>query len=324
MDEDLPGYAWDLLPFNKKPLDLYRAPMWHAEYDFEKRTPYASLQTSLGCMFHCNFCMINIVNRTSYKEDITAADSKGMRFWSPNFILKEFEKLYELGIRTLRISDEMFFLNKKYYVPILEGLIQRGLKFNLWAYARVDTVRKDQLELFKKAGVNWLALGIESGNQKVRTEIEKGKFEKVNIRDVVKRIKEAGINVLGNYIFGFPEDNMETMNETLNLAIELNCEHSNFYSAQALPGSPLYNFAKKEKWDVPNKYEEFAFLSYECKPLRTNYLSPEEVLKFRDDAWNKYFSGSSFLNLASKKFGEKASKNIKELSKIKLKRKILQ
>ena len=36
MDIDLPGYAWDLLPYEKKPLDLYRAPMWHAEYDFEK------------------------------------------------------------------------------------------------------------------------------------------------------------------------------------------------------------------------------------------------------------------------------------------------
>ena len=68
MDIDLPGYAWDLLPFNKKPLDLYRAPMWHAEYDFEKRTPYASLQTSLGCMFHCNFCMINILNRDDDEE----------------------------------------------------------------------------------------------------------------------------------------------------------------------------------------------------------------------------------------------------------------
>ena len=45
MDEDLPGYAWDLLPYKKNPLDLYRSPMWHAEYDFEKRSPYASLQT---------------------------------------------------------------------------------------------------------------------------------------------------------------------------------------------------------------------------------------------------------------------------------------
>ena len=48
MDEDLPGYAWDLLPYDKKPLDLYRSPMWHAEYDYKKKTPYAAIQTSLG------------------------------------------------------------------------------------------------------------------------------------------------------------------------------------------------------------------------------------------------------------------------------------
>ena len=323
MDTIIPGYAWDLLPKNKLVLDKYRAHFWHTNFLHENRTPFAAIYTSLGCQFGCNFCMINIVNRTSHEDRISAADSKGMRFWSPNLILKEFEKLWEFGVRTLRISDEMFFLNKKYYVPILEGLIERGLKFNLWAYARVDSVRKDQLELFKKAGVNWLALGIESGNQNVRIEIDKGKFKQVNIRQVVKNIKESGIYVLGNYIFGFPEDDMSTMNETLDLAIDLQCEHSNFYSAQALPGSPLYLFAKDQNWDIPKKYEEFAFLSYECKPLRTKNLSAKEVLKFRDDAWHKYFSNNDYLELVAKKFGKKAKNNVIELSKIHLKRKIL-
>ena len=68
MDIDLPGYAWDLLPFRSKPLDLYRSPMWHAEYDENKRTPYAAIQTSLGCRFGCNFCMINIINRNDNNE----------------------------------------------------------------------------------------------------------------------------------------------------------------------------------------------------------------------------------------------------------------
>ena len=63
MDIDMPGYAWDLLPFKKKPFDLYRSPMWHAEYIEEQRTPYAAIQTSLGCQFKCEFCMINILNR---------------------------------------------------------------------------------------------------------------------------------------------------------------------------------------------------------------------------------------------------------------------
>jgi len=324
MDVMMPGYAWDLLPKKKTTLDQYRAHFWHTNFLYENRTPFAAIYTSLGCQFACNFCMINIVNRISYEEKISASNSRGMRFWSPELILKEFEKLWEIGVRTLRISDEMFFLNKKYYIPILEGLIERGLKFNLWAYARVDTVRKDQLELFKKAGVNWLALGIESGNQNIRVEIDKGRFKQVNIREVVKNIKSAGINVLGNYIFGFPEDNISTMTETLNLAIELQCEHSNFYSAQALPGSPLYLFAKDQKWDIPKKYEEFAFLSYECKPLRTKHLTAKEVLNFRDNAWRKYFSNQNYLNLVENKFGKKSKKNLMELAKINLKRKILE
>ena len=68
MDQDLPGYAWDLLPFKNRPLDLYRSPMWHAEYDDDKRSPYAALQTSLGCQFKCSFCMINLINRNDQKK----------------------------------------------------------------------------------------------------------------------------------------------------------------------------------------------------------------------------------------------------------------
>lgn len=323
MDQVMPGYAWDLLPRDKKLLDKYRAHYWHSYFKDEGRTPFAAISTSLGCSFGCNFCMINIVNRTSYAQGTVSSNTRGMRFWSPELMLKEFEYLWENGVRTVRLTDEMFFLNKKYYVPILQGLVDRGMQFNFWAYARVDSVRKDQLELFKKAGVNWLALGIEAGNPQVRLEIDKGRFKQVDIHDVVQDIKDADINVLGNYMFGFPEDTHETMQETLDLALELNCEHANFYAAMALPGSPLYMEAVNNKWELPQTFDEFAFLSYDCKPLRTNSLTGAEVLKFRDDAWHKYFSHEPFLSLVENKFGIDSRKNIEEMSKIRLKRKIL-
>lgn len=323
MDRVMPGYAWDLLPKKTNLLDKYRAHYWHTNFLDEGRTPFAAISTSLGCSFGCNFCMINIVNRTSYQQGTVSSDSRGMRFFSPELMLKEFEYLWENGVRTVRLTDEMFFLNKKYYVPILQGLVDRGMKFNFWAYARVDSVRKDQLELFKEAGVNWLALGIEAGNPQVRLEIDKGRFKQVDIREVVQDIKDAGINVLGNYMFGFPEDTQETMQETLDLALELNCEHANFYAAMALPGSPLYMEAVNNKWELPQTFDEFAFLSYDCKPLRTKALTGAEVLKFRDEAWHKYFSHEPFLNLVENKFGTQSRQNIQEMSKIKLKRKIL-
>ena len=116
--------------------------------------------------------MINILNRNSNDLSKHAADFKGMRYWSPKFILNQIDILTKMGVKTLR-SQTKCFLNKKYYIPILEGIIERGYDLNMWAYARIDTVREDQLELFKKAGINWLALGIEAGNQNVRLDIEK-------------------------------------------------------------------------------------------------------------------------------------------------------
>jgi anaerobic magnesium-protoporphyrin IX monomethyl ester cyclase len=323
MDQDMPGYAWDLLPKRERPLDLYRAHIWHTNFSHEKRTPFAAIYTSLGCTFGCNFCMINIVNRTDTRPDASAADFRGMRFWSPNLILDELEELAGYGVETLRISDEMFFLNRKYYVPILEGIVERGLKFNLWAYARIDTVRADQLALFKRAGINWLCLGIEAGNQNVRLDIEKGRFRDMNIRDVVGMVQDQGIEVLGNYIFGFPEDTVETMQQTLDLAIELNTAHANFYPCQALPGSPLYFTAKAEGWELPTRFEEFAFLSYECKPLPTRHLAAADVLRFRDDAWHKYFANPAYLSLIAQKFGPQQRRNVEEMSQIRLKRRLL-
>ena len=323
MDEDLPGYAWDLLPYRDRPLDLYRAHFWHAEFSHEKRTPFAAIYTSLGCSFGCDFCMINIVNRVDQGEEINAADSKGMRFWSPAWVGREMKKLADLGVKTLRISDEMFFLNRKYYIPVLQQAIEQDFGFNMWTYSRVDTVRRDALDLFKRAGVNWLALGVEAGNQLVRQEVSKGSFKEVNIRDVCKTINDADINVISNYIFGFPEDTLETMQETLDLAMELNTEMANMYPCQALPGSPMYHIAKRNGWQLPDSYEGYAFLSYESQPLPTKHLSSADVLRFRDQAWQKYFSNPPYLDLVERKFGLQERKNIEDMASIHLKRKLL-
>jgi radical SAM superfamily enzyme YgiQ (UPF0313 family) len=324
MDHDLPGYAWDLLPYDQKPFDLYRAHFWHAEFSHQKRAPFAAIYTSLGCRFACDFCMINIVNRVDNSDRVVSANSRNMRYWSPDFITKEFEKLAGYGVETVRISDEMFFLDKRYYEPLLENIIDRGLKFRMWSYSRVDTVKKEFLDLFKRAGIGWLALGVEAGNQMVRKEVSKGSFQDVNIREVIREVRGSGLNVISNYIFGFPDDTMETMQQTLDLALELCTEMVNMYPCQALPGSPLYITAKDMGWKLPDSPEGFAFLSYESLPLPTKHLSAPEVMRFRDSAWQTYFSHPSFLKLIEDKFGLEERKNIEAMSRIKLRRKILE
>jgi len=323
MDTDLPGYAWDLLPYKNKPLDLYRAHFWHAEFNHDLRTPFAAIYTSLGCKFKCDFCMINIVNRTDNADGVVSANSPNMRFWSPAFMLKEFEKLAALGAKTIRVSDEMFFLNKNYYEPLVTGLAERNLGLRMWTYSRVDTVRPQYLEKFRDAGINWLALGVEAGNQTVRREVSKGSFQDVNIREVIKTVRDAGLYVISNYIFGFPEDTLETMQQTLDLALELNTEMANMYPCQALPGSPLYYTAKANGWKLPTTPGGYAFLSYDSEPLPTKHLSAAQVLKFRDDAWRTYFTSPRYLQSVEKTFGPQQRKNVEAMASIRLKRKLL-
>ena len=323
MDLDLPGYAWDLLPYKQRPLDMYRAHFWHAGFDFSRRTPFAAIYTSLGCQFACNFCMINIVNRTDNGEHIDASHSRGMRFWSPEWVAGELEKLSLMGVETLRISDEMFFLNKRYYEPLLRGIVDRGLRFNMWTYSRIDTVRESALELFKSAGVNWLALGVEAGNQTVRQEVSKGSFKELNIRDICATVRGADIKIISNYIFGFPCDTHDTMKETLGLALELNTEMANMYPCQALPGSPIYHEAKAKGWRLPDTFSGYGFLSYDALPLPTNTLTAAEVLRFRDQAWQTYFTNPDYLKLVERRFGLTGRKNIEQMASVRLRRKLL-
>lgn len=324
MDIDLPGYAWDLLPYKEKPLDLYRAPMWHAEYDQDKRSPYAAIQTSLGCQFGCDFCMINILNRNDEEEIGVAGHYSLMRFWSPEFIIKEFDKLVKLGVYTIKITDEMFLLNRKYYVPLCEMLRDKGYgKFlRMWAYSRVDTVRRpDLLQLIRDAGIKWLALGIESADKTVRLEVSKGKFEDVDITQVIKQVHEADIEVMANYIFGLPGDTKESMQKTLEFSKELCTFGWNAYAAMALPGSKLYKDAVEKGIPLPGTYEGYSFHGYETLPLPTDTLTAAEVLEFRDKAFDEYHSYPPFLEKVKNKFGQIAVDNILNMLEVKLKRK---
>ena len=326
MDIDLPGYAWDLLPMKETPLDLYRAPMWHAEYDQTKRSPYAAIQTSLGCQFGCDFCMINILNRNDEDEIGVAGNYSLMRYWSPEFIIKEFDKLVDLGVYTIKITDEMFLLNKKYYVPLCEMLKERGYgdKLRMWAYSRVDTVRRpDLLKLVREAGIKWLALGIESGDKAVRLEVSKGRFEDVDIEKVIQQVHDADIEVMANYIFGLPGDTKESMQKTLDLSKELCTFGWNAYAAMALPGSKLYKEAVTNGIPLPDSYEGFSFHGYETLPLPTETLTAAEVLEFRDKAFEEYHSYPPFLEKVKSKFGQVAVDNINEMLTVKLKRRII-
>ena len=319
LDVDLPGIAWDLLPS----LSKYRTAGWHSWSNNSKKQPFAALYTSLGCPYKCSFCMINIINRTDNGENISSKDSNIFRWWSPDFIIKQFDFFAKSGVKNIKIADELFVLNPNHFIKICDMIIERKYDFNIWAYSRIDTCKPEYLEKLKKAGVNWLGLGIENPSAVIRKEVHKDAFKNVKILDIINSIRDSGINVAANYIFGLPEETKESLEFTYQFAEETNSEMVNFYSAMAYPGSPLHLEARKNNIKLPENYSGYSQHSYDTQNLPSQHLSAAEILDFRDKAWNKYHTNPKYLKLLESKFGIQAVNNLKETTKIKLKRKLL-
>jgi radical SAM superfamily enzyme YgiQ (UPF0313 family) len=317
--EDLPGMAWDLLPS----FDKYRTAPWHSWSNNTEQYPFAALYTSLGCPYKCSFCMINIINRTSNLPMVTSADSNMFRWWDPEFIIKQFDYFAENNVRNIKIADELFVLNPNHFMKICNMIIERGYDFNIWAYSRVDTCKPQYLDTLKKAGVNWLGLGIENPNQNLRQEIHKDHFVDVKITDLMQNMKDAGISIGGNYIFGLPMDTHESMQNTLDFAIANKTEMVNFYCAMAYPGSPLHRTAREKGWKLPETYSGYSQHSYDMLNLSNDNLRAEEIMAFRDKAFITYNTDPNYLQLLQNKFGKSARLNMEETLKIKLKRKLL-
>jgi radical SAM superfamily enzyme YgiQ (UPF0313 family) len=314
LDQEMPELPWDLLPMKK-----YRAHNWHCLGGSE-RQPYAAFYTTLGCPYHCTFCCIQAPFKSGEKVLGYKESANSYRFWSPRVIVDQIGHLVENhGVGNIKIADEMFVLNPRHVSAICDLLIERGYDLNIWAYARVDTVKDNMTEKLKRAGFNWLAFGIEAASKHVRDDIQKG-FEQDAIFECLQKIQAVDINIGANYIFGLPEDSMESMRATLDLALQLNTEWANFYCAMAYPGSQLYKVALREGWALPSKWSGYSQHSVDCLPLPTKYLSAAEVLRFRDCAFQQYFTSPKYLHMVTRKFGEQAVEKIRDMTSHRLMR----
>jgi radical SAM superfamily enzyme YgiQ (UPF0313 family) len=318
LEHEMPGIAWDLLPMSK-----YRAHNWHCFGDL-RREPYAAIYTTLGCPYHCSFCCIQAPFKDGEKVLGLKDSVNSYRFWSPERVIGEIDLLVNrYGVRNIKFADEMFVLHQRHVLAICDAIIERGYDLNIWAYARVDTVKEAMLDKLKRAGFNWLAFGIEAGNESVLGDVDK-RYSVALVRDTIRKVKDAGINVIGNYIFGLPEDTPATLQETLDLAQELNCEFANFYCAMAYPGSPLYQQALARGWKLPDKWSGYSQHAVDTQPLPTKYLSAADVLRFRDDAFHTYFTDPRYLRIVRDKFGEATVAHIEQMTAHRLRRALLE
>jgi hypothetical protein len=296
---------WDLLP-----VERYRAHNWHAWGRGDRS--YGATFSSISFPFQCEFCCV----RDFYHSDYAQRD--------PRLVVADIQALVARGVSNFKMMDELFALNNKVVNEVLALLAASGLgeKINIWAYARIDTVNAELLKKLKKAGVLWLAYGIESGDPEIRRGVDKGNFTNQKIADVIRMTKDAGISIVGNYMFGFWEDTRATMQETFDFARELNCEYSNFYCVTVYPGSALHDEMKARGVDLPRSGSEFAQMSPNFKPVPTRHLTGGQVLAFRDNAFEEYYAAPGYRAMMREKFGAEVVQEIADMLSVNLRDKV--
>lgn len=307
--DELPLAAWDLLP-----MDRYRAHHWHCFGHLDRRSPYASIYTNLGCPYACTFCNVNVV-----------AGKPNFRPRSPENVVEEVDLLVKrYGVRNIRIVDNVFTIRPDLVEKLCDLLIARGHDLNFWAYARVETIRSPELlAKMKKAGVNWLAYGIEAADPKVRKAVEKPSPE-TTIERAIEMTRSAGIHMVGNFIFGLPEDDHATMRRTFQMAKDHLFEYANFYAAMAYPGTELHEQARREGQTLPDTWTGYGQYSFDALPLATRHLRSAEVLKFRDEAFVEYHTYPPYRERLRSLFGREAVDYVDRILGIKLRRRLLE
>ncbi len=264
----LPPPAWDLLPLEK-----YVLPFTNERY--------LMVETSRGCPFACDFCVASLNHGTRFREK------------RPETVVNEIEDLKKkFHIKNFNLFGDTVTLNKKFVEKFCDELIKRRLDIRWLTNTRADTLYDpDLVKKMKESGCWMLSIGIESFNEKTRSNMQK-KLETDKITQAITLLREIGILSFGFFIYGYPGETEKDMDETTKFALSLPLDYANFYPAVPYPGTAFYNKCVSDGSLYHNSWNKMEYSSY---IIRTNDLNEKRVKKAISHAYLSFYLSPRFI-----------------------------
>ncbi|MBC8273345.1 MAG: radical SAM protein, partial [Chloroflexi bacterium] len=178
--------------------------------------------------------------------------------------LDELEQIYEkFGVRYVRFVDDLLVANKKWATELCRGILERGLDDLSWACdGRVGIMSEELLEELRQANCKVIFYGVEFGNQRILDFCRKG-FTVEQVRQTIGMTSEVGISSYGYFMMGYPTETAETVEDTINLAVELALDHgmdsAGFSIVTPFPGTGLYEYCKSNKMLKSTDWNQYSY-----------------------------------------------------------------
>ncbi|MDO8603541.1 MAG: radical SAM protein [Candidatus Omnitrophota bacterium] len=261
--------------------------------------------TSRGCPHDCSFCYNKVFNKRRWRAH------------SIKRVISDIQRIKETcRIEAIAFTDDHFFVDRNRSFEILSRLKEIGItcaEFQL----RVDEITEDSMKKINELGVRKVYAGVESGNDRVLSLMNKNTNKKMILEKFKILSKYRNIAVGSSFILGYPTETLAEIKDTINLGLELAriipdivVTHQTFLP---FPGTDGYKLAIKEGFKLPQKTEDYEIYDAFGRSIPITWLpwadKNTSELFYRIDKYGKLLTHSKSTSLL-RTFGKKFFYNL--------------
>jgi len=218
-----------------------------------KRTSSKFFMAARGCPYKCSYCF-NVKYNEAYK-----GKGKIIRCRSPEKVIREIEWTKErYYMEHISFIDDLFILKPKDWIKEFARLYKERIGLTFDCTVRANAVRDETIAILKDAGMTFVWMGVESGDEEVANSILARDMTNDHIINAANILRSNGVRLFTLNIVGLPmEDPFESDLKTLDLNIKLRPAYGGSSILYPYPGSPIEKIVRERGYfDGEPKYLE--------------------------------------------------------------------
>jgi radical SAM superfamily enzyme YgiQ (UPF0313 family) len=265
-------------------LDSLPFPAWrHFGFDRFRYLPYFPggrgffpVLSSRGCALSC-----------AYYCPYTAVTGRKWRKRTPQNVVAELEHLVrDCGARRVLFRDPLFTLDRARAVQIADGIRAAGLNLEWVCETHLDYLDEELLDRMHASGLRSIKVGIESARAEVLEGVKRHAPGDDRIRRLLAHCDRRGIGVVAFYIIGLPSDTEDSIDATVEYAMDLNTIGAQFTIATPYPGTGFYDTASSEDRLLTDDWERYDIYT---PVMRHDNLSSADMQRLKSRAYSRYY-----------------------------------